>query len=211
MFEIAIAFDPLCGWCFGFHAAVDALRRDRPDLPLEICLGGLVTQSRIGPYADQRGYITAASDRLEAVTGRRPSRRFVERILHAPPEVLGSSLPPSIAIHAVRASAPSRAIDFAHAVQDAHFVDGKDLNQPETYLSILEQLGLDLELPDLGDGRTAPDEVLAEFERTRERGGTSFPTLLVSVDGVERPHPPIYDPAGLVRWADHTLPREPSL
>lgn len=198
--DVVIAFDPLCGWCYGFHPAIDAVRDHQPDLILDLRLGGLVMGNRIRPYRDLRGYIEGAAARLETTTGRRPSDRFFEHILDAPPSVLASSLPPSIAILAVRDADPDRAIDFAHAVQVAHFEEGADLNEPETYLPILDRLGLDVTLPDLGNGYDAPEAVFAHVQQTRKLGGNSFPTVWARAgDDALLPLPTTYDPTRFVQ------------
>ena len=67
--ELVYAFDPLCGWCYGFGGALRALRGARPDLRIALRMGGLVTGDRIGLYSAAAEYIRTASARLTAVTG----------------------------------------------------------------------------------------------------------------------------------------------
>ena len=39
--RLIYAFDPLCGWCYGFAPALRALRQALPALEVELRIGGL--------------------------------------------------------------------------------------------------------------------------------------------------------------------------
>jgi putative protein-disulfide isomerase len=90
--------------------------------------------------------------------------------------VTGDSGPPCIAIAHVAGHAPERALDFAHAVIEAHFAEGMDLNDPGTYRTLFERMGLDLALPDLAD-RGAAERAWADG---RALGISRFPTLMLA-------------------------------
>ncbi|MEO0637381.1 MAG: DsbA family protein, partial [Pseudomonadota bacterium] len=68
-------YDPICGWCYG---AAPAVRAVAEIVPVRLVMAGLVVGERVGPAARMEGYIVSASERLEAVTGRRPSEAFFE-------------------------------------------------------------------------------------------------------------------------------------
>lgn len=189
---IIYGFDPLCGWCFGFIPALEALARARPDIPITLRLGGLVTGERVRPYAEMRSYIETASARMAAVTGQALAPAFFERIL-ARDDVISSSIPPSEAIRQVRTARPDQAIAYAHAVQRAHFNEGQDLNDPNTYRIIGAKLALDLPI-DLPGPQDQIPLLVNEFEATRSLGITAFPTVLVNKGGQLQSLPSIYDP-----------------
>ena len=165
-------FDPLCGWCFGHANTMRALLDAEPELDVRLTLSGLVTGSRVGPYGQMEGYIRGASQRLKAVTGREPSEAFYALI--ARPGVIGQSAPGCLVLAAARDQLGQRAaIARAHAVTEAHFEQGADLNQIATYGAILSRLGFVLELPAFS--QDAANDLFA-----RERGVpvTSFPSLV---------------------------------
>jgi putative protein-disulfide isomerase len=197
-------FDPLCGWCFGLVPAMETLASARPDLEIEVALGGLVVGARVGPYAAKADYIREASARLEAVTGRRPSEAFFRRVLGAP-DVVASSVPPSRAIQQARERAPDRALAFAHAVQEAHFRDGRDLNDPGLYDELAARSGIppgfDVPPPD-----AMPEPLASEIARTRSLGIASFPTLLAETDGALLRLPHAYRPDELLAVVAAALP-----
>lgn len=90
--RIIYGFDPLCGWCFGFTPALRKLTELRPDIPIDLCLGGLVTGERVRPYAEMSDYIRGASKRLASVTGQALGEAFFERLLSRL-DVIASSTP----------------------------------------------------------------------------------------------------------------------
>ena len=191
--ELIYGMDPLCGWCFGIGPAIRRVVADHPTLSVRPVLAGLVTGSRVGPYAEMEGYIRQASERLLAVTGRAPSEAFFEMIRR--PGVKGDSGPPSVAISAVRRAHPGHVLDFALRVTDAHFATGADLNDPRTYGEILQHMGLTLDLPDLDNSALAT----AEWHEGRALGLTSFPSLWLVQNGQSVPLALDYDATRLSR------------
>lgn len=193
--ELLYGFDPLCGWCYGAVPAVRALREAEPGLPVRLVMAGLVSGARVGPYAEAEGYIRAASDRLRQETGRAPLEAFFRLI--RTPGVRGDSGPPCVAIHAVERAVPEATLPFAHAVIEAHFEEGADLNAPETYAPLLARHAPGVALPNLHDPALAE----AAWAEGRRLGVRSFPTLALRRDGGGgwEPLPPIYAPEALVR------------
>jgi putative protein-disulfide isomerase len=191
MMELLYGFDPVCGWCYGMAPAMRRVRADHPDLPVRLVMAGLVTGERVGPYALMEGYIRGASERLRAVTGRVPSEAFFRLIRRE--GVMGDSGPPSVAIAHVARQALDKAVDFAHAVIESHFEEGRDLNDPATYAPLLAALGLPPDLPDLHDPALAE----AAWAEGRAMGIRSFPTLAIVRDGQAALLPSEYDPVAL--------------
>lgn len=202
--DLIYGFDPLCGWCYGAVPAIRALAAARPDLPVRLAMSGLVTGPRAGPYAEAEGYIRGASERLAAVTGRKPSDAFFDLI--ARPGVRGDSGPPSVAVHAVQRARPDAALPFAHAVLEAHFGQGHDLGRRETYAPLLARHAPGVALPDLDD----PARQAEAWREGRALGISSFPTLLLRRDGRAEALPMAYDPDALVRLLGDRAPPRPA-
>jgi putative protein-disulfide isomerase len=185
--RLIYAFDALCGWCYGIVPAMRRVRDDHPGLAIEPVFPGLVTGQRVGPYAEMEGYIRGASARLREVTGRAPSEAFFDLI--AKPGVRGDSGPPTAVFAHVKANAPDRLLEVSHAVTEAHFETGADLNDPASYGAVFDALGLDLDVPRLDEG----DVIARTWAEGRSMGITSFPTLILNGETL----PPIYDPEAL--------------
>ncbi|MGR3485542.1 MAG: DsbA family protein [Paracoccaceae bacterium] len=190
-------YDPVCGWCYGAIPALRHLRATLPALPIEVLPGGLVTGERIGPYAKMEGYIKGASENLRRVTGQAPSEAFYDLI--RTPGVTGSSMQPSDAVIQMKAAAPDRAFDYAHALQEAHFRDGRDLNDPATHAELTGAMGLPaIETAHWDDPAELEARCAPTFARARAMGVSSFPSFLVVEGGRGVDVGSIYDGERLV-------------
>lgn len=194
--QLIYAFDPLCGWCYGFAPALRALREARPDLRIDLRMGGLVTGERIGSYAAAADYIRGASARMTAMTGAELGPAFWSDVI-GNPEVVSSSIPPCDVLLQVRSHAPHRVLDLAEAIQIAHFRDGHDLNDAATYARLLDKLDIELE-PEVPDPRDLRPDLAEEFTRSRRMGLASYPTLLLETEHGHEPIVLSYDPNELV-------------
>lgn len=200
---LACAFDPLCGWCYGFGGALRALRKARPDLHIALRMGGLVTGDRIGPYSAAAEYIRTASARMTAVTGAALGEGFWQNII-GNAAVVSSSIPPCDVLLQVRRKAPERVLDLAEAIQIAHFRDGQDLNDAATYVRLLEACDIDM-VPDVPDPRELRAELAEEFAQSRRMGVVSYPTLLFGTDHGVTAIPVSYDVTQLILSVEETV------
>ena len=207
--RLLYGFDPLCGWCFGFVPAMRAFCAAHPDVPVELILGGLVTGARVGPYAEMVPYIRGASERLEAVTGRRPSDAFFERIGRS--DTVGSSMEPSIVIQDVLDHEGGDAgLAFAHEVIEAHFGEGADLNDRSLHERLYAAHGIERPVPPFD--AVHRERMDRRFEGARALGIDSFPTVIAvrgegaggKGEGRER-LASIYEPAAFVAAAEDAL------
>lgn len=193
---LSYAFDPLCGWCFGFIPVLERLRELLPDLRIDVCLGGLITGDRVKPYRELAPYIDQVAERMTSVTNQSLSSQFFKKILGSR-DIVASSIPASWVILQVRNHRPEIALDFAHLVQKAHFGSGADLNDPKTYTNLLRSFSLpeDFALP---SPNIPPPSLAAEFAATRAKGGNSFPTIFVHSQRKFVPVPTIYNASDLL-------------
>lgn len=174
-------YDPLCGWCFGFHSVMEKIReRFSEVLHIEVKPGGLAVGDRAESIGEGYGYIKDALGQVENTTGVEFGRNF--KLLAEEGSYLYDSLPPCRAQVAVNSIAPEHALSFAGAMQKALFVGGKNLNELETFHSIIDELNINKEEFDRhfisNENR---QNTLNEFEWCKKAGATGFPTLLLKV------------------------------
>ena len=205
MDRILYAYDPLCGWGYGFIPVMRAVAEAHPHVPIDVRMGGLVTGERVAPYSAAAGYIQQAARRMADVTGRPLSPAFFDQILTRDDIVSNSNQPCAAVLH-VRETSRERgdplgrqALAYAHALQEAHFEDAMDVNDPATHRTVMERVGLDMDVPDIsrdpqtGDGPMM-EAVEREFATVRALGISSYPTVLVAADKRLSPVPLSYDP-----------------
>jgi putative protein-disulfide isomerase len=203
MKRLIYGYDPLCGWCYGLLPSLRRLRAEMPGLRIKPVMGGLVTGSRIGRYADMEGHIRGASQRMTQVTGMALSPAFFERIL-GNPDRIASSLIPCAAVLQVRQTAPDRAAEFASALLMAHFAEGDDLNDISVLQRVANEMGL--ELGDIDpDPHKLTTKLAQEFAATRGLGIDSYPTLIAEENGQQTRLPTSYDPEEVVRTVRSAL------
>ncbi len=178
--KLIYGYDSLCGWCYGFSAALNRFVDVYPDIEVDVLPGGLFTGHPARPYSSLSNHIKSAEINLERVTGRRPSGKFHAMISRTDCPVAASE-PPTHAVLQMKKMAPERTLEFACLLQEVHYGLGKDLNKPETYNDLTKEHGL----PDLDTDAivkaTLDDPLVAQsYSACARLGIRSFPTTLVA-------------------------------
>jgi putative protein-disulfide isomerase len=181
--EIIYVFDGYCGWCWGIAQVVARLAEDFSDrFDFSALSGGLVLGPRIGPLGDFADYIERAMPRVEQMTGAVFSE--AHRKLIRQRDTIQDSTMPAMAFALVLASKPeTNTMKLAHAILRLNFEEGKVLSDPESYGDLFAAFGVPA--PAIGDlkSRTALTGAEAQFERAREMGAESFPTIVYGREG----------------------------
>ena len=195
--RIIYAYDPLCGWCYGFIPVMRAVAEAHPQVPIDVRMGGLVTGERVAPYSAARGYIVQAAARMGQVTGRPLSDAFFEKILTRD-DIISNSAQPCSVVMQVREGSDDplgrKTLAYAHALQEAHFENAMDINDVATHHAVAERVGvaMDLVMPSRED---AQGQMEQEFAAARALGLNSYPTVLKMADKRLSVVPLDYDPA----------------
>jgi putative protein-disulfide isomerase len=139
--KIIYAFDPLCGWCFGFNAVIKKLKEEyKGQLDFEVKSGGLVIGNRICKISEKAKYLKKSLPAVERITGVEFGEKFHKLLDEG--EYVSNSIPPSIAFNVFKSFRPDLAFDIAHAIQKTHYFDGMDLNNIRPYFKVCEQFGV---------------------------------------------------------------------
>ena len=142
----------------------------------------MVVGADAGPIGETWEYLRQSLTEVEAVTGVPFGDAF--RALGEAGTYRYDSEPPSRAIVAFRqlTQDPARTVAFAHAVQQALFRDGHDLNQMTTYAPLLEAFGVAAAA--FAQCWATPETARAtqqEFAAVGRIGVQGFPTAVVRV------------------------------
>lgn len=175
------AYDPLCGWCYGFHPVLEKIIGRFPGkFATVVKTGGLVTGDRVKSISEGHSYIKDGMSRVEQVTGVEFGRNF--KLLVEEGSYLYNSLPSCRAQVTVNEIASNKAVAFAGAIQRALFVNGKSLNETDTFLEIAELLGIDTEqFLEKFESEWSEKAAKKEFEWCQKAGATGFPTLMLKM------------------------------
>lgn len=175
------AYDPLCGWCFGFHPVVEKLAvRFADDLNIEVIAGGLAIGENAQTIAEGYSYIQSGLHQVEQKTGVQFGENF--KLLAEEGSYFYNSEPSCRAQEVVNQLAPEQALKFAGKLQHALFFDGRNLNEWDTFTSLMDELSIDSkEAKVLFDSPEISQKNSQNFEWCKKKGASAFPTLLLQI------------------------------
>jgi len=177
--KIIYAFDPLCGWCFGFNAVIKKLKEEYSEqLEFEIKSGGLVIGNRICKISEKAKYLKKSLPSVERISGIKFGEKFLKLLDEG--EYVSNSFPPSIAFNVFKSFRPDLAFDIAHAIQKTHYVDGMDLNNIRPYFKVAEQFGVNkFGFMDRYEDPMYERFTEEDFELVKSWGATHYPAILL--------------------------------
>ncbi|WP_354441240.1 DsbA family protein [Ottowia thiooxydans] len=135
-------FDPLCGWCYGAGEAVATLN-NTPGVQLQLLPSGLFSGEGARPMdVNFANYAWSNDQRIERLTGQRFTDRYRGQVLADRGQMFDSG-PATVALTAVALTSPDRELEALKAIQMARYVEGQDITQLSTLVSVLRSLGLE--------------------------------------------------------------------
>lgn len=123
-------YDPLCGWCYGATAGLDALQQQAPHWQVRPLPTGLFAGDpgrRLDPAME--AHIWQADQRIAAMSGMPFSEAYRTQVLRNPSSGFDSE-PATLALTAVaRSESASREQAVLKAIQHARWVLGQDITE----------------------------------------------------------------------------------
>lgn len=174
-------FDPLCGWCYAAAPLINAARQVS-GLTISFHGGGMLTGARRQTITPQwRDYVMPHDQRIAGLTGQAFGEAYFEGLLRDTTAVMDSA-PPTTAILAAEAIA-GRGLDMIHALQHAHYAEGRRIADRTVLDTLAAELGLAAEAFSAAFERLAGNATEEHFREshawlTRARG-QGFPTLVL--------------------------------
>lgn len=134
-------FDPLCGWCYGATPTLSALI-EVPGITVEFHPTGLFSGDGARPMdADFANYAWSNDQRIAQLTGQSFTECYRESVLGDTQQFFDSG-PATVALTAVSLTAPEKELDALKVIQRARFVEGQDITDLQTLVSILDSIAL---------------------------------------------------------------------
>lgn len=181
--HITYLFDPLCGWCYGASAMLEKLGA-QPDLTIELAPTGLFAGNGAKPMDDGfAAYAWENDQRISRLSGQPFSEDYRNKVLGDRTRLFDSG-PATLALTAVAVTAPDREFDALKAIQNARYVEGRDI----TDISALSHVLRSLNLHATADRLATPDDALIAAYRNRTEaargemrrlGVNGVPTLIL--------------------------------
>jgi putative protein-disulfide isomerase len=182
--KIYYVMDTMCGWCYGFSDVITKIEEKYKDsYDFDILPGGMWTDEDVKTMSHNLGnYIKGHIVRIEQLTGKHFGECYNKNILESNSIIL-DSFPGAKAVVLVSKMKKEVAFDFLKKIQEAHFVEGKDMNNLEIYSEIAESFNIpkdEFEKKYLSADLT--EETLKAFEMVEALRVASFPTVIAIKD-----------------------------
>ena len=180
--EIIYAFDPLCGWCYGFNPVVTKLRaKFASRAGWRIMSGGLVTGDRVRPIREMKDYLKNGMSAVTARTGQQFGEGFLRLLDEG--DWISRSEPACRAVFVVQREWPNVAMNFAQELCASFYKAGLKPDEPDTLAVIAKGCGIDAEsLINMWSSEAALLQTSEEFAHARLRGITSYPALYLATE-----------------------------
>lgn len=192
MVTIHYFYDPMCGWCYGATPLIEAIVRNH-QFKLMLHPGGMLAAKAI--EASFRQHIVSSDQRISDITGAQFGQDYIERVRSHEALVLDSYLPTRAVLTGESLGLPP--FVMLKAIQQAHYMEGRRVNELETLEALALQLKLD---PTLWRQKMQAMEgaEIAAIEQSQQRMNQlniqGYPTLILEQNGqlMRLPHTEFY-------------------
>jgi len=177
-------YDAYCGWCYGFSPVMqNVMERFKSDLSIEVLSGGMMVGEAVAPIEKMGPYIQGVYQRVEEMTGVKFGDDFLWHVNH--PELsdwVMNSEKSAIALCIFKEYYPERQLEFASDLQYALNYEGRDLDDNEAYLHLLEKYSIQPEsFYEKLQREEYKESAFYEFALCRQLQVTGFPAVLMQL------------------------------
>ncbi|PIV75627.1 MAG: disulfide bond formation protein DsbA [Rhodocyclales bacterium CG17_big_fil_post_rev_8_21_14_2_50_68_7] len=175
--------DPMCSWCYGFGAPLDAALAEHPELPIALLLGGLRPYTAGPMPAARKAKIGGHWARVRERSGA-AFAPFATHPVLSREDFIYDTEPACRAVVTARSIDQARVLPLFHAIQAAFYREGRDVTRSPVLVDIAAENGLDraafAAAIDSGAMRAATRR---DFETASSWGIQGYPALLLERDG----------------------------
>lgn len=183
--------DPLCGWCYAVTPMVEAVAN--AGIPIVLHGGGL-WEPATGLAPDKRAYIRQSDARIAELTGMTFGRAYLDGLLMDAQTVFWSR-PTIAAVLAAGTIEQDAELRMMHAIQRAHYVEGRRVVEPSALAAVAGSIGLAEDEFARALAAMRVDEHIAATRRLMQQAGLrGFPAFLLErgVELIRIQHEPFY-------------------
>lgn len=144
--KIYYVMDTMCGWSYGASDVITKIQEKYTDVyDFNLLPGGMWTGDNIKKMGiDMRNYVKDHNAEIEKSTGKSFGEGYNKNILEGNSVVL-DSFPGAKAVVVIQKLKKEIEFSFFKKIQDAFFVDGKDMNSLEVYTEIAKSFNISSE------------------------------------------------------------------
>jgi len=182
--KIYYVMDTMCGWSYGASDVITKIQEKYKDVyDFNLLPGGMLTGDNVKETSiNMRDFMKGHNVEIEKLTGKTFGDGYNKNVLEGDSIVL-DSLPGAKAVVVITKLRKEVVFSYLKKIQDAFFVDGKDMNSLEVYSEIAESFNISREE---FEKEFQSDEIRQETFKCFDMGNTMgvevFPTI-IAVDG----------------------------
>ncbi len=168
--------DPMCSWCYGFSEEVTLLKSyaDNSNGEFKLLMGGLRPDGT-ETMNDLAGFLKGHWEHVNKQTGQPFNYAILEN-----KQFVYNTEPACRAVFIVRRLYPDVELTFFKKVQHAFYEKNKATNELNTYVEILNELGLETgEFERLFNDPSSKVDLYQEFKYVSSIGVRGFPSVLL--------------------------------
>lgn len=173
-------WDAYCGWCHGFKAILKPFVENHKDIAIEVLSGGLFDKGNtIGQYT----HIPNANAQIQQIYNVQFGPKYQELLQKG--DLIMHSYHPAVAFSILREHVSNdKQVLLAATIQEMFYHQGYSLSDVETYRGILESFNIDEKVfESITTALETTYDVHPDYEKVRQLGTTSYPTLLLEHNG----------------------------
>ena len=173
--ELIFVVDPMCSWCWGFAPVLDGLRVST-EYKCSVVLGGLRSQGQMTWDSSSKEYLKGHWEQVAKSTGQAFNDDLFEK------ENFDYDTYPSCkAVITVRELfGDSKAFEYLHVLQEAFYVQNKDITQVDVLDDLVKTLDIDREaFKTFYESQRAQVLMEHDFSKARSMGANAFPSVVV--------------------------------
>jgi putative protein-disulfide isomerase len=182
--KIYYVMDTMCGWSYGASDVITKIQEKYKDsYDFNLLPGGMWTGDNVKKTSTGlRDYMENHNVEIEKLTGTKFGEGYKKNVLEGTAMVL-DSFPGAKAVVMMNRINKEVAFNFLKKIQDAFFVDGKDMNSVEVYIEIAESFNISREkFEKQFNSEEIRKETFKCFDLANIMGTKVFPTI-IAVDG----------------------------
>jgi putative protein-disulfide isomerase len=165
--------DPLCSWCYGFGPELARFLAGRPEVGLDLVMGGLRAGNQETMSVAFRDMLRGHWRHVAQASGLPFSEAILER-----DDFVYDTEPPCRGVVTARTLDPAKAFGFFRAVQSAFYRDGREVTRALVLSDIAAETGYD-RAAFLGTLESVEmrEATRNDFSMAQSLGVSGFPTL----------------------------------
>jgi len=171
--------DPMCSWCWGFHAVLTQVKTALPnEVPLVYVMGGLARDSDEPMPEETQAYVKNAWRQVTAETGATFNWDFWEVC-----QPRRSTYPSCRAFYAAKRQGKDAGVLMFEAIQRAYYQEARNPSDVATLVAVAGEVGLDCDqfATDLSS-EAIEKEMQDGFNIRRSLHANEFPSLVMVKD-----------------------------